>query len=120
MIWSLAWRNVWRNKLRSAVVIIAVALGLFAGVFSTALMKGMSDKRAEDAIHTEISHIQIHKKGFLLNSDVSLYMDNVDEMLEEIRINGACGRGNKKDFANADGRNNRDNAGANINSCGHI
>ncbi|MBN3034310.1 MAG: ABC transporter permease [Bacteroidales bacterium] len=74
MIWSIAWRNVWRNRLRSSVVVVAVTLGLLAGVFTTAFMRGLSEKRIQDAIRTEISHIQIHMPGFSDNTDFSMFI----------------------------------------------
>ncbi|MBN1337698.1 MAG: ABC transporter permease [Bacteroidales bacterium] len=85
MIWLISWRNVWRNKLRSLVVIIAVTLGLVAGVFTTAFMKGMSEKRISDAIENEISHIQIHQKGFVSNLDFNLCFPDAGIMLNTIQ-----------------------------------
>lgn len=84
MIWSISWRNVWRNKLRSLVVIIAVTLGLIAGVFTTAFMNGMSERRISDAIENEISHVQIHQKGFTSNLDFNLSFPDADSLLGKI------------------------------------
>lgn len=87
MIPAVSWRNVWRNRLRSTVVIVAVALGVFAGVFSTAFMKGMADQRVATAINTELSHIQIHQKGFLLKDEMHLYINNADKIISRLDKN---------------------------------
>jgi ABC-type lipoprotein release transport system permease subunit len=77
MIIQIAWRNIWRNKLRSLVVIIAVTLGLIGGIFSSALMKGMSDERVESAINNELSDIQIHHPKYLENNETEYIIPNV-------------------------------------------
>ncbi|MEA3494671.1 MAG: FtsX-like permease family protein [Bacteroidota bacterium] len=85
MIWSISWRNVWRNKLRSSVVIIAIAIGLSTGVFSTAFMSGWMNQRLDNAVKTEISHIQIHKEKFKENNETSYYIKNADLLTKKIR-----------------------------------
>ncbi len=84
MIWSIAWRNVWRNKIRSFIVLTAIAIGLFAGVFSTGFYKGMADTRLKTGIKTEVSHIQIHRPGYLVNNEIGQYMDNTGSVTETI------------------------------------
>jgi putative ABC transport system permease protein len=74
MLIIIAWRNIWRNKLRSGVVILSIAFGLWAGVFSMALMKGMSDQRAEGAISAYISHLQIHTPEYIADPDARFYI----------------------------------------------
>jgi putative ABC transport system permease protein len=81
MIWSIAWRNVWRNRLRSIIMIVAIALGLFAGVFTMAFMQGAIDARIESATKTELTHLQIHARDFLVNNDIALKIENADEIL---------------------------------------
>ncbi len=96
MIWSISWRNIWRNKVRSAVVIIAVALGLCAGVFLTAFFTGMIDRRVDQAIAGELSHIQIHYPEFRSTTDMSLYIPGADSIAGQIRqiphVTGASSR----------------------------
>lgn len=72
MIPIFAWRNLWRNKLRSAIIIAAFTIGIFAGVFLIAFSNGMINSRVNAVIGTEMSHIQIHKPGFLENDQFSL------------------------------------------------
>jgi len=85
MISSFAWRNLWRNKLRSFIIITAVALGIFAGIFLIAFMNGMVNERIQTIISTEISHIQIHKPGFLDNDQFSLQITNADSIVRKVR-----------------------------------
>lgn len=84
MIWSIAWRNVWRNKVRSIIMIVAIALGLFAGVFTMAFMQGVVDARIESATKSELAHLQIHAPHFLDNNETSIYIQNTDELVDEI------------------------------------
>ncbi len=84
MIISVSWRNIWRNKTRSLVVITAITLGIMAGVFSTAFMKGMMDKRIESAIHTELSHIQIHDSLYSKTNELKYYMQGTDALARRI------------------------------------
>jgi len=84
MIWTIAWRNVWRNKMRSIIMISAITLGLFAGVFVMAFMQGLVDARIESATKTELAHLQIHAQNFLLNNDITLKINNADEILHSI------------------------------------
>jgi ABC-type lipoprotein release transport system permease subunit len=84
MLIAVSWRNIWRSKTRSLVVITAITLGIMAGVFSTAFMKGMMDKRIETAIHTELSHIQIHDSLFRKTSELKYYMRHADILAGEI------------------------------------
>ncbi len=87
MISSFAWRNLWRNKLRSGVIITAVTLGIFAGIFMIAFMNGMINDRLQSIIGLEMSHIQIHKPGFLDNDQFSIYLSNGDSVVQAIENN---------------------------------
>ncbi|MDD3078547.1 MAG: ABC transporter permease [Paludibacter sp.] len=85
MILTFAWRNLWRNKLRSVVIIAAFAVGIFAGIFFFAFTNGMVNSRVNAVIGTEMSHIQLHKTGFLENDQFSLRIKNVDRLLPQIK-----------------------------------
>lgn len=87
MLVSISWRNIWRNKVRSLVIIVSIALGIFAGVFSAAFFKGMADQRIQKVINTELSYIQIHKKGFKQTSDFNNFIPQASELLTEISSN---------------------------------
>lgn len=64
MLVKMAWRNIWRNKVRSLVVITALVLGLWAGIFVSAFVNGMMQQKIATIIDYEMSHFQIHQKGF--------------------------------------------------------
>lgn len=81
---KIAWRNIWRNKLRSSVVISAVTVGLFGGLASTGIMKGMVIDLVESAIHSQVSHIQIHNEKFVQNNEVQYIMNQTSEILDSI------------------------------------
>ncbi|MFB6318563.1 ABC transporter permease [Saccharicrinis sp. FJH54] len=82
MIWSIAWKNVWRSKRRSLVVIIAVTIGTIAGVFTAGLMKGWVDQRIKSAIFTEVSHLQIHNKNYLINEELKYTVPHPDKLIQ--------------------------------------
>ena len=81
MITSISWKNIWRNKGRSLVVISAVTLGLFGGLFGSAMMIGMADRRVDEALSKEISHIQIHNPKYLENPEGGLVIDQPDQVV---------------------------------------
>lgn len=85
MVSSFAWRNLWRNKLRSFVIIGAVTLGIFAGIFFIAFSNGMVNDRIQSIISNEMSHIQIHKPGFLDNDQFSIQITNANSIVEKVR-----------------------------------
>lgn len=84
MIPILAWRNMWRNKLRSLLIIASVTIGIFAGIFIIAFFNGMINSRVEAVISTELSHIQLHKPGFMDNDQFSLRFNLNDSILGKL------------------------------------
>jgi putative ABC transport system permease protein len=84
MLWSVAWRNIWRSKVRSLVIICALAIGILAGVFTWALYEGMAIQRISSAIKTEASHIQLHHKKYLENPDVQYFINNSNDIRDQI------------------------------------
>ncbi|OYT17311.1 MAG: hypothetical protein B7C24_03375 [Bacteroidetes bacterium 4572_77] len=82
---KIAWRNVWRNKLRSMVVISAVAVGLFGGLSGTGVMKGMVLDLVKNALHSQVSNIQIHNEKFKENSEIAYFLESSSEILQEIK-----------------------------------
>lgn len=87
MIWNIAWKNVWRNKRRSLVVITAVTLGTIAGVFTSGLMKGWVDQRIKSAIHTEVGHLQIHNKNYLINEEIQYTIPDDEKLSQYLSTN---------------------------------
>lgn len=74
MLLKLAWRNIWRNKRRSLIVLTSVIVGLVAIIISDGLSNGMIGQMLFNQIDLNISHIQIHKKGFNNNKVVKNYI----------------------------------------------
>ena len=64
MLLKLAWRNIWRNRRRSQIVVISIVVGLVAVVIFDALSVGMIRQMLDNQIGAQVSHIQVHKKGF--------------------------------------------------------
>lgn len=67
----LAWKNIWRNKVRSGVILGAIVIGLFSGSFLLAFINGWIYGTVNSDIKTQYSHVQIHDKDFLANSDIN-------------------------------------------------
>jgi ABC-type lipoprotein release transport system permease subunit len=81
---KIAWRSIWRSRTRSLIVITAVSIGMIGGTFSTAVMIGAINQRVDSAIKNEISHAQIHHPKYVLNQDAEFYIDNTNELIQQI------------------------------------
>jgi ABC-type lipoprotein release transport system permease subunit len=68
----LAWRNLWRNPWRTAIVLTAVTVGIAGVVLSMAINNGLVRQMVENAIATEVGHLQIHAPGFDRNPVVRI------------------------------------------------
>ena len=84
MIWSISWKNIWRSKVRSLVVITSIMLGIFGSVMLIGIMEGWVAQRTHDAIHKEISHVQIHNPEFLNNEEMKYTLKNYPKVVAEI------------------------------------
>ena len=93
---KIAWRNVWRNKLRSSIVILAVTTGLFGGLAATGIMKGMVFDMVKNTIENQVSDIQVHDSEFTSNNEVSFFIKNSSNIIDEIKqqpsVKAACQR----------------------------
>ncbi|MEO9964247.1 MAG: FtsX-like permease family protein [Reichenbachiella sp.] len=87
MLLVIAWKNIWRNKVRSLIVMVSVMMGLWAGAFILAYVFGMINQRLEDAIGSEISHLQLHHPEFDIDYDPQFYLDDSYSLIEEIGAN---------------------------------
>jgi putative ABC transport system permease protein len=84
MIWTIAWKNIWRNKVRSLVVILAITCGLLGGVFSSAVMKGMSEQRIKEAVGRETAHIQIHDSSYIEDNEIRYTIGGETTTIESV------------------------------------
>ena len=89
MLLKLAWRNIWRNKRRSLIVITSVIIGLIAIVLTNGLANGMLQQMLFNQINLNISHIQIHKKGFNDNKIVQSYIPDYQNVESILKSNSA-------------------------------
>lgn len=93
---KIAGRNIWRSKKRSLIIIIAVSIGLWAGIFMIAFYNGMIEERINNAITTELSHLQLHHSKFRKEYEVKYMLPEGRKMLETIEkqpeIKAASGR----------------------------
>ncbi len=96
MLAQLAWKNIWRNKVRSLVVIVSVMLGLWAGSFIMAYAFGMMEQRLEDAIESEISHIQFHHPEYQKDNAPEFVIPEsqslVEDLAQEASVKSVSGR----------------------------
>ncbi len=67
MLFQIAWRNVLRNKKRSFIMIAAITCGLWAALVASAVTLGFSYETVRSALETRLSHIQLHRVGYLKN-----------------------------------------------------
>jgi ABC-type lipoprotein release transport system permease subunit len=87
MLFKLAWRNIWRNKRRSVIVLGSILVGIVALIFSDGLTTGMLRQMLFNQISSNISHIQIHKKGFNDNKVVKSYIDDAEKIESVLKNN---------------------------------
>ncbi len=86
MIASVAWKNIWRNRTRSMTVISAVAVGVFAGVFTIAAMNSSVVQRIDEAVHVELSHLQVNNKDFRSNTSIDNLLPEPDSLAGRLQV----------------------------------
>jgi ABC-type lipoprotein release transport system permease subunit len=74
-VWRIALRNVWRNPRRTGVVVSAVAVGIAGVVLTMAINYGMIYQMVENAIETELGHVQVHAAGFDQNPEIAVRLE---------------------------------------------
>ncbi len=84
MTLKLAWRNIWRNRRRTVIIVTAIVVGLFGMVYMIAIMDGMRIDMVNTTIKNGVGHIQIHRKGFTDNMNVSLHIRYPENMVKYI------------------------------------
>jgi putative ABC transport system permease protein len=85
MLPLIAWRNIWRNKRRSIIMITAIALGLWGGLFAVGIFTGMYDAMVSTAIDRNLTHIQLHVKGFREQRLITMAISHPDAISDAIR-----------------------------------
>lgn len=87
MTTKLAWKNIWRNKTRTTVFLLAAFFGFAMALFTLNLMKSISQQRLDDAKNLQTSDLQIHKKGFQDDKDITFFIPNADNVIQKIEKN---------------------------------
>jgi ABC-type lipoprotein release transport system permease subunit len=81
---KLAWRNLFRNTRRTVLTCLLIGFSLVALILTDGMILGMTEVMVGGITHTLAGEAQVHKKGFLDNFDVDIYLDNPDSIIEVI------------------------------------
>lgn len=84
LIITLAWRNLFRNTRRTVLTCLLIGFSLTALILTDGMILGMTEVMIGGITHTLAGEAQVHKKGFLDNFDVDIYLDNPVSILELI------------------------------------
>jgi len=88
LLLKLAWRNIWRNKRRSMIVIGSVMVGVIALIIIDGLNNGFLSQMLFNQVDLNISHVQIHKRGFHDNKVVQSFIPDKKKVEKILRKNG--------------------------------
>ena len=72
---KLAWRNIWRNKKRSFITIGSIFFALLLSLVMAGLQKGSYDNMIKTSVEDFYGYIQVHKKGYTNQKDLSNSME---------------------------------------------
>ncbi len=81
---KLAWRNLFRNTRRTVLTCTLIGFSLAALILTDGMVLGMVDVMIGSITHTLAGEAQIHRKGFLENLDVDLYLKEPDSIFDII------------------------------------
>jgi putative ABC transport system permease protein len=98
---KLAWRNIGRNRTRSLVFMGAALLGFAMALFTLNTMKSISRQRLNDAINIQTSDLQIHKKGFMDDREITFTIPNAQGLITMLRQTPGVGWVSKRLAFNA-------------------
>ncbi|MBO0939340.1 ABC transporter permease [Fibrella sp. HMF5335] len=82
---QMAWRNIWRNKTRSLVFMGAALLGFAVALFTLNTMKAIAAQRLRDAINVQTSDVQVHRKGFVDDHELTYTLPQADALITRLR-----------------------------------
>ncbi|MCB9283216.1 MAG: ABC transporter permease [Lewinellaceae bacterium] len=85
MLFKIAWRNIWRSRTRSLVVIGAIIVGVWAEIFLMSFSEGTVKSYINNAIQSEISHIQLHQPDFEKDKEVKYYFNDASAVLQTLQ-----------------------------------
>jgi len=82
---SLAFRNLFRNTRRTVLTVMLIGFSLTALIAFDGIMRGMITLMVENITGTLTGEAQIHLAGYRENLDVDLYIDNANEIEEQLQ-----------------------------------
>ena len=85
MLFRLAWRNIWRNKRRSIIVLSSVVVGVAASMTLDAFQNGMISQMLRNQISLNVSHLQVHSKGFKEEKTLNNFIAEPDEVADILK-----------------------------------
>ncbi|MCH7742399.1 MAG: ABC transporter permease [Proteobacteria bacterium] len=82
LIIKLAWRNLFRNTRRTVLTGLLIGFSLTALILTDGMVLGMVEVMVGGITHTLAGEAQIHRKGFLENLNVDLYLDQPNALVD--------------------------------------
>jgi ABC-type lipoprotein release transport system permease subunit len=86
MLLQIAWKNIWRNRRRSLIMASAIMLGLWGGLFAVGIFTGMYDSMVNSSIDRDLTHMQLHVRGFREERLISMAIPAPDSVIGRIRL----------------------------------
>jgi len=86
---AIAARGISRNRRRAVLTASATAFGLAAFIFLYAMTEGWYDQMVENSTRYFSAHVQVQHKGFRLDMEPGLHIDDYREQLEKIQTDPA-------------------------------
>ena len=86
MLLQIAWKNIWRNRRRSVIMASAIMLGLWGGLFAVGIFTGMYDSMVNTSIDRDLTHMQLHVRGFREERLISMAIPAPDSVIGRIRL----------------------------------
>jgi len=98
---KIGWRNLGRNKRRTALALLAIGVGQFALLASNGLMRGYADNIRLAITGPMIGHVQVHAPQWKQERALDLYIDNLPDIMDQIRADEAVGSAGARVYAAA-------------------
>jgi len=98
---KIGWRNLGRNKRRTALALLAIGVGQFALLASNGLMRGYADNIRLAITGPMIGHAQVHAPQWKQERALDLYIDNLPEVMKQVRADEAVGSAAARVYAGA-------------------
>lgn len=86
---AIAARGISRNRRRAVLTASATAFGLAAFIFLYAMTEGWYDQMVENSTRYFSAHVQMQHKGFRLDMEPGLHIDDYQAQLQRIRADPA-------------------------------